>query len=123
MSGLPSGPGITADGSPAEPEPGDDLGGICDLQSLLAEFTEADWDAVSKGETTEIDGAPALELIAEDDRGTTRMWVSTGEDNHVLKLAREGAEPEEFTLGDYDEPVDVSVPDENEILDLTPTGS
>lgn len=76
-----------------------------------------------EGETTEIDGTLALELIAEDDRGTTRMWVSTGQDNHVLKLAREGAEPEEFTRGDYNEPVDVSVPDENEILDLTPTGS
>ena len=108
---------------PGGPEPGATFAGMCDLESLLAEITEADWDSVSRGETTQIDGTPALELIAEDDQGTTRMWVSTGEDNHILKLMREGTEPDEFTLGDYNEPVDVSVPDEDEILDLAGAGN
>lgn len=96
---------------------------MCDLESFVGEITDADWDAVTKGESTQIDGTPALELIAEGERGTTRLWVTTGQDNHVLKLVREGPEPDEFTLGDYNEPVDVSVPDEDEILDLAGAGS
>ncbi|NYF97880.1 hypothetical protein [Janibacter cremeus] len=103
-------------GVPAEPK--SEYGGMCDLESFMVDFTDADWDAVTKGETTEVDGDPALELIAENEQGTTRMWVSTGQDNHVLKVVREGAESDEFTLGDYNEPVEVSVPDEDEILDL-----
>lgn len=104
------------------PEPGDEFGGMCDLESLVAGITDIDWDTVSTGVTTEIDGTPALELIAEDDRGTTRMWVATGRDNYVLKLAREDPGADEFTLGDYNDPVDVSVPDEDEILDLAGAG-
>lgn len=121
MGFVPAGKETVEGGVPAEPK--SEYGGMCDLESFLADFTDADWDAVTKGETTEIDGDPALELIAENEQGTTRMWVSTGQDNHVLKVVREGAEPDEFTLGDYNEPVEVSVPNEDEILDLAGAGS
>lgn len=117
MAVVPGGKGTVRDGVPDEPESG--YGGMCDLRAFLADFTEAEWDSVTSGETTQIEGSPALELIAEDERGSTRMWVSTGEDAHVLRVVRGSPASEELTLGDYGEPVDVSVPDEEEVLDLS----
>ena len=107
---------------PGGPEPGRTFTGMCDLGSFLAAMTETDWDSVDKGETTEIDGTPAVELIAQDGVGETRMWVSTGQHLHVLKVVRESPEPEEIVVGDYNEPVDVSLPDEDDVLDLAGAG-
>lgn len=121
MGFVPGGKETVEGGVPAEGQ--SEYGGMCDLGSFVGDFTGGDWDAVTKGETTEIDGDPALELIAENEGGITRMWVATGQENHVLKVVREGAEPDEFTLDEYSEPVDVSVPDEDEVLDLAGAGS
>lgn len=108
---------------PGAPEPGDDFGGMCTMESLLAGIGTVDKNAVTKGETAEIDGVPALELIIDGEQGETRMWVSSGADNHIQKLVHEGAEPDGFSVGDYNEPVDATLPNEDEILDLSGTGS
>lgn len=102
------------------------LGSMCELDTFLSGITEddssADEDKLTKGEVTEVDGTPALELSAEEDDVTTRMWIATGEDNHILRLAREGSESGEFTFADYNEPVDVSAPGEGEFVDLAQMG-
>lgn len=95
---------------------------VCDLDALL-EGLDTAGDAgpeLTKGEEQEIDGEPALELRAEDDRGASRLWVATSADGHyILRLEREGGDAGMITLSDFDEPVDVEVPDEDQVVDLS----
>lgn len=96
---------------------------MCDLKTFLEGIADLDKGAVVEGETTEINGAPAFELVVGKAQGTTRMWVSTNGENHILRLAHESPAPGDFSLGNYNEPVDVSVPDEDEILDMAGAGN
>lgn len=107
--------------------PGGGLGGFCQLDDLLGEITEEDDSGsdprITKGEVTEINGKQALELSRKEDGGTTRVWVATGDENYILKVARKGEESGQFLLRDYNEPVEVTAPPEGEYVDLSQLAS
>ncbi len=99
---------------------------FCDLDGLLSEFADTKGDKpVSKGQTGEVDGEPAIELITEEDPGTTHVWVSTSDKGHyILKIEREGGGKDKgvITLGAFNDPLDLTAPGQDEVVDLGSLG-
>jgi hypothetical protein len=93
---------------------------VCDLDGFLGGFdvTESADVELTKGEQGEVDGQPAIELLTQEDEPTS-VWVSTGDDHYVLKLERAGDDPLKVTLSDFDEPVEVTAPSEDQVVDLS----
>ncbi len=98
---------------------------VCDLDNLLAGFDATDDAAreVTRGAEDEVEGQPAVELVAEADGGTSRIWVASGGERHyILRLERDGEDAGRITLSDFDEPVEVTAPDEDQVVDLAQLG-
>lgn len=95
---------------------------FCDLDSLLADFgTEDDGSTtVTKGDEGEVDGQPALQLVTDEDGGSTTVWVATsGEDHYILSIERSGEQSGSITLSGFNEPVEATEPSDAEVMDLS----
>lgn len=97
---------------------------FCDLDTLLEDFDVDSTDTtIVKGEEGEVDGVPALQLTSDEDGGTTTMWVaSSGDDHFILKIERSGDEAGDITMTDFNEPVEVTEPSEDDVIDLASLG-
>lgn len=97
-----------------------DFDDFCDLDSFIGELDEdedEDTKDATKGEVEDVDGEQALEIIDEDDDGTTtHVWVATEGDHYILKF--EGDESQTMTITDYNEPVDAETPADDDWVDL-----
>lgn len=101
----------------------DSFSDICRLENFIDELEgDEDEDGGEKGDTEEVNGREALEIIGEDeDTGDeTSAWVATESPHYILRLTSD-SETEggamEFT--DYDEPVDTEGPGKDEFVDLS----
>ena len=84
-----------------------------DLNAMTSELLAPDGE-VTKGEQTEIDGQSVIGLVDED--GSTLYIATTGDPLPVQMTSPEG---EEGTLDfEWDVEVEVTAPDESEIVDL-----
>lgn len=99
---------------------------VCDLDAFLENLDADDDESESpedKGEVvgeTEVDGTPAIEISSEEDGEETTVWVGSEEDKHyILKMTVVGGdEPGEFTFSEFDEPIEVEAPADDEVVDL-----
>ncbi|GAB2870287.1 hypothetical protein [Nocardioides pacificus] len=99
---------------------------VCDLDAFLENLEDEDDESESaeeKGEVvgeTEVDGTPAIEISSEEDGEETTVWVGSEEGKHyILKMTVPGGdEPGEFTFSEFDEPIDVEAPADDEVVDL-----
>lgn len=98
---------------------------ICNLQNFIDELEDEEdeeEDAAEKGDTAEVNGEEALEIIGEDDEtgDPTSVWVSTEAPHYILRVSSDSeTEGGELNFTDYDEPVDTEAPDEDEYVDLS----
>lgn len=94
---------------------------FCDLDALLDQFDEEKpGTTVTKGEVGELDGEPTVQLISDEKGGTTTTWVTTGEDHYIVQIERVGGEqPGTITLGEFNEPLEVTAPADEEIFDMS----
>ncbi|MGW0122166.1 hypothetical protein [Streptomyces sp. NPDC003327] len=101
----------------------DDLGGICDLKSLLADLGEdkADRRGLTRGADGEVDDTPVATLVKKKAGGeTTTVSVAREGKPYILKMVKTGGdEPGSIVLSDYDKPVKVEVPPADETVDLS----
>ncbi|GGU72202.1 lipoprotein [Streptomyces litmocidini] len=99
-----------------------DLGGVCDLKSLLAGLgkDKERRGGLARGPDGKVDGTPVATLVKKEAGGeTTTVSVSERGEPYILKMVREGGkEPGALVLSDYDEPVDVKAPPPDETVDL-----
>lgn len=101
---------------------------VCDLDAFLDNLEDGDEsDSDDKGEVvgeTDVDGTPAVEIKSEEDGETTTVWVGSEENKHyILKMAVTGGdEPGEFTFSEFDEPIDVEAPADDQVVDLANMG-
>lgn len=98
---------------------------FCDLDALLEEFdtSDASETTVEKGEEGEFDSQPAIQLTSDEDGGTTIIWVATsGEDHYILSMERSGDEAGTITMSDFNVPVEVTEPAEEDVVDLNQLG-
>lgn len=108
---------------PADDGGGSSFGEVCDLDNFLEDFTSGSGGDYTLGETTEVDGIPAVELI-EDDSITgekTTALVGTEDGQHyILSLSSVGGDSDgEITFSEFDEPVQAKAPDPSDVLDLS----
>ncbi|WP_406061933.1 hypothetical protein OG462_28620 [Streptomyces sp. NBC_01077] len=100
-----------------------DLGGVCDLKSLLADLDKdkAERRGLTRGPDAEVDGTPVATLVKKKAGGeTTTVSVSQEGKPYILKMVKTGgAEPGSMVLSDYDKPVRVVVPPADETVDLS----
>ncbi|MFH9724053.1 hypothetical protein ACH4M4_13975 [Streptomyces sp. NPDC017254] len=100
-----------------------DLGGVCDLKSLLADLDKdkAERSGLTRGPDAEVDGTPVANLVKRKTGGeTTTVSVSQEGRPYILKLVKAGGEePGTLVLSDYDKPVKVVVPPADETVDLS----
>lgn len=97
------------------------LGQVCDLDALLEGLGDDDEDdpTPEKGDVEDIDGREAIAIASEEDGETTTAWVATEAPHHILKVTVEGGdEPGEVTFSDFDEELDLTVPAEEDTVDL-----
>lgn len=105
---------------------GSGFGEVCDLDNFLADFTSGSGGDYTVGETSEVDGIPAVELV-EDNAVTgekTTAVVGTEDGKHyILALSSEGGDsPGEITFSEFDEPVQAKAPAPGDVLDLDALG-
>lgn len=105
------------------PSGGEQFAEFCDLDNFLEDLVEdtesGDGEKLTKGETKDIDGQEALELVKKEDDGTTRAWVATEDKHYFLEIEREGDEAGTFTFTDYNEEVDAKAPAKDEVVDFS----
>ncbi|WP_053914157.1 hypothetical protein [Streptomyces sp. TP-A0875] len=94
-----------------------DIGGLCDLEAVLGEAEPAGSD-VTRGESTSVDGTPAVVLHEKDGADRHTMYVAAEGKPYVLRLDGTSAkEPGTLTFGAYDEPVRAEAP-AGKVIDL-----
>ncbi|MGW5972076.1 hypothetical protein [Streptomyces sp. NPDC055186] len=102
----------------SESVPGD---GLSDCTWPFATFGKAE-----KGEPVEVDGRPALALVvtdAGDKGGTYTFHVATEGKPYLLKVDYKGADfRTTTTFGDFEKPLKVEPPADDELLDLGGVG-
>ncbi|MFG3347985.1 hypothetical protein ACGF1Z_23370 [Streptomyces sp. NPDC048018] len=100
-----------------------DLGGVCDLKALLADLgrNKAELAGLVRGPDAEVQGTPVATLVRRKPGGeTTTVSVSQRGKPYILKMVKTGGSgPGSVVLSDYDKPVKVVVPPEDETVDLT----
>ncbi|ADI07699.1 putative lipoprotein [Streptomyces bingchenggensis BCW-1] len=94
-----------------------DFASACDSDEMLSGF-ESGPNLARKGETTTVDGKPAITLIETDGDETYTTYVATEGKPYILKMViKGGKEPGTVTFGDFDQPVDAKAPT-GDIVDL-----
>ncbi|MDV9192869.1 hypothetical protein R6L23_32475 [Streptomyces sp. SR27] len=100
-----------------------DLGGVCDLKSLLADFgkDKAERRGLVRGPDAKVGGTPVATLVKKRADGeTTTVSVAQEGKPYILKMAKKGGgEPGTLVLSDYDKPVKVVIPPASETVDLS----
>lgn len=93
---------------------------ICDLDELLKDLgDDKDEKKATKGDTSEVDGTEAIEIIQKDGDETTTTWVATEGEHYILKMEKKGGdESGSFTFSEFDEPVEVKEPAPADVVDL-----
>ncbi|SBV01903.1 hypothetical protein YW3DRAFT_06643 [Streptomyces sp. MnatMP-M77] len=94
-----------------------------ELSDCTHDFTS--FGKPSKGESSEIDGKPAvlLKVADEENKGEFGFHVATEGKPYILKVVYEDATFHNTTsFSAFDEPLDVRPPDEDEVVDMSGTG-
>ncbi|MFN8195535.1 MAG: hypothetical protein U0R80_14790 [Nocardioidaceae bacterium] len=99
------------------------FGSFCDLDGLLSSFEDdgSDSEDPTVGDVEDLDGQQAVKLSSKDSSGDdVAVWVSAEDPHYILKLETSSAsDPGTVTLSDFNEPVDVEAPAEDEYVDLS----
>ncbi|WP_369146387.1 hypothetical protein [Streptomyces sp. R44] len=100
-----------------------DLGGVCDLKSLLADVgkDKEQRSGLTRGPDGKVDGKPVATLVKKKTGGeTTTASVSLTGKPYILKMVKTGGdEPGAIVFSDYDKPVVVKAPPADETVDLS----
>ncbi|MEV5428616.1 hypothetical protein [Streptomyces sp. NPDC052701] len=108
---------MSAKGADAE-----DITGFCDLDTVLGGAEDGRSDA-TRGETTSVDGRPAIVLHERDGKDTYTAYVATEGEPYLLRIdSRSDKDPGSLTFSDYDEPVPARKPG-GEVVDLDALGA
>ncbi|GGM04856.1 lipoprotein [Streptomyces fumigatiscleroticus] len=98
-----------------------DIAGFCDLDSVLGDAEDTGSNA-TRGETTTVDGTPALVLHEKDGADRYTVYVATEGKPYLLRVDSSSAkDPGSIAFGDYDKPVAAERPG-GEIVDLDALG-
>ncbi|MEV4430450.1 hypothetical protein AB0K23_34860 [Streptomyces sp. NPDC049602] len=101
----------------------EDLGGVCDLKSLLADLDKDKEQrrGLTRGPDGKVDGTPVATLVKKKAGGeTATVSVSERGKPYILKMVKKGGdEPGAMVLSDYDKPVVVKAPPADETVDLS----
>lgn len=98
-----------------------DFAGFCDLDTVLAEFEDVRSDA-SRGQTTSVDGTPAIVLNEKDGKDRYTAYVATEGKPYLLRVVSKSAkDPGDVTFSDYNKPVPAEQP-QGKVLDLDALG-
>lgn len=101
-------------------EAGDgDFSSFCDLDQIVSGIGEES-TGVEKGDFGEVAGQGAVSLTKPGSAGgTDTVWVAADGRHYILKLETMGGdEPGSFTLTEHDQPVDLAIPEQAEVVDL-----
>ncbi|RJS45947.1 hypothetical protein [Nocardioides cavernaquae] len=94
----------------------------CDFKVIVPTLTTGDAKAATKGKESEVDGESAVAITSSEGGVTSTAWIATDAPHHLLKLTTKGGKDAgTFTLSDFDEPVDASLPADAKVIDLAPT--
>ncbi|MBA2806731.1 hypothetical protein E0500_004495 [Streptomyces sp. KM273126] len=99
----------------------DGLADFCDLDSALSEFEDVDSDA-ERGETTTVDGTPAIVLTEREGKDRNTAYVATEGKPYLLRVVSKSAkDPGDVIFSDYNKPVPAEAP-KGKVLDLDAMG-
>ncbi len=99
-----------------------DFSQICNLTKLFSKIGDVK-GSLSKGATTTINGAKALEIISTDKDGTSHVFVALDGKHYILRATESaGSEPGTLTLSQFDVPVDAKAPASTDAVDLGALG-
>ncbi|MGW6710427.1 hypothetical protein ACWGDE_36810 [Streptomyces sp. NPDC054956] len=101
---------------PASAEETKALGAMCDIKELTSDFEKAS-PLARKGETTTVDGKPAVAVTGPAKGGTETDWVAAEGTPYLLKATMSGSEQGELLLSAYNVPVDTTSPT-GDVLDM-----
>jgi hypothetical protein len=95
---------------------------FCDLDQIVSGIGE-EATGVEKGDFGQVAGRGAVSLTRPGSvGGTDTVWVAADGRHYILKLETVGGdEPGSFTLTEHDEPVDLQIPEQAEVVDLPET--
>ncbi|MFD9005426.1 hypothetical protein ACFV0T_31510 [Streptomyces sp. NPDC059582] len=94
-----------------------DIAGFCDLDSVLGGAEDGNSNA-TRGQTTTVDGTPAIVLHEKDGKERYTLYVATEGEPYLLRIdSRTATDPGTLTFSDYDKPVPAKKP-AGKILDL-----
>ncbi|MGW1726307.1 hypothetical protein ACWCQK_25620 [Streptomyces sp. NPDC002306] len=94
-----------------------DIAGFCDLDAVLGGAEDGNSNA-TRGQTTTVDGTPAIVLHEKDGKERYTLYVATEGEPYLLRIdSKTATDPGTVTFSDYDKPVPAKKP-AGKILDL-----
>lgn len=98
------------------------LAEVCELDALLDVVRDEIGSAPAKGGSREVDGTRVLTLTSAD--GDSSVTISADEPHHLRELTSTAdGSSRTWSFRDFDEPVDVVVPDPADVAALTELGT
>lgn len=94
-----------------------DFSDLCDLDSLLKQFSGDDTVARKKGPST-VAGQPAFTLTEKDGKSSYAVDVATEGKPYLLRMVSTGADTGTVSLSDFDKPVKATAPADKDVVDL-----
>jgi hypothetical protein len=107
------------------PEGDESFSQFCDIEEFLDELTDdGDEATYSKGETKEIGGDEAIEIISSrEDEGDSSGYIRLDGEHYILQIEKtEGDEPGTVNFSGFDEQPDVEAPADDEQISLDELG-
>jgi hypothetical protein len=101
----------------AEIEEAEGLAELCNWDSLLGYVPSG--SGMTKGKVHRINGMSAVPVTKKDGAVTVKVEVATEGEPYILQLTETGSdEPGDLAFKDYNKPVNVKVPDAEDVIDL-----
>lgn len=94
---------------------------FCDLDQLLDELVESDTESTYEtGEQSEVDGIAVVAVESTDEDGETSTgYVAVEEPHHLVRIEKtEGEDTGTVTFTEFDEPLEVEAPADEDMVDL-----
>ncbi|RFU84914.1 hypothetical protein DY218_20080 [Streptomyces triticagri] len=91
-------------------------GGVCDRNDL---FKTSDAKDMERGDDADVDGQKAATLVKKESGGkTSTFYVAAEGKPYLLQVETKGKEQGITTFSDYNKPVDVKAPADDEVADV-----
>ncbi|MFF7636247.1 hypothetical protein ACFZB9_24325 [Kitasatospora sp. NPDC008050] len=95
------------------------LSDMCDMIKSITGGDLGDSSGMAKAGTATVDGVPTQVITTPDDSGTITVYVASQGPAYLVRMQSNGSEPGQFDLSDFNKPLDIQSPPDDQVIDFS----